>query len=385
MPSRVSIHEIRTYDPAAVAVALRALLEPLGGIGAFLRAGQTVLLKPNILQGAAPEKMVTTHPAILRAVIELCQATGARVLVGENPGVGDPTKIARSAKLLPVIEESGAEWVDLTITRQFDAPENTIGRRLSLPSILDEIDLLITLPKPKTHAQLTYTGAIKNQFGLIPGIAKARYHYRLETREYLAALLVDINRIAKPGLAIMDGIIGMEGLGPSAGSPREIGVLIAGADLNAVDVVACKLVGIDPARVPTIQAAAEVGYGASSLGEIEVVGADLAKLRLTDFMRVPELVSPLRILPLPPAAQRWIRRQWQPRPRIDVSRCTRCGICATGCPVEPSAIDPQTETDRQVNDATCIRCYCCHEFCPEQAIDLKPGRFAWLFRPLERL
>lgn len=385
MSSRVSLQEIRTYDPAAVADALQALLAPWGGIGAFVHAGQTVLLKPNILQGAAPEKMVTTHPSVLRAVIEACQRVGARVLVGENPGVGDPIKIARAAKLWQVADELGAEWVDLTLTRAFEAPENKIGRRLNLPRVLAEIDLLITLPKLKTHAQLTFTGAIKNQFGLIPGVAKARYHYRLEKREHLAALFVDINRIAAPGLAIMDGIVGMEGLGPSGGRPREMGVMIAGPDLNAVDVVACELIGLDPAHVPTIQAAVAAGYGAGRLEEIEIVGADLATLRQSDFAHAPELVSPMRVIPLPRAAQRWIRRQWQPRPRIVTDRCTRCGACAAGCPIEPSAIDPRADGARHVDDATCIRCYCCHEFCPAQAIELRPGRFAWLFKPLERL
>ncbi len=410
MAAVVALHEIRTYDRGRVTAAVRACLEPLGGIGAFVRAGQTVLLKPNLLQGAAPEKAITTHPAVVRAMIELCREAGARVWVGDNPGVGDPLALARKAGLLAAIADGGAEWVDLTQTRVFEAPENRVARRIELPSALAGVDAVITLPKLKTHGQLTFTGAVKNQFGLVPGTRKARYHYRLQTRIWLARLIVDINRIVQPVLAVMDGIVGMEGPGPSGGRPREVGALIAGADLSAVDVVACHLVGIDARNVPTLTAAAEVGFGTTRLEEIEVRGADLAALRLDDFERVSEITSLLNILPLPERAQQWIRRQWQPRPRIRAEACIRCYACAQGCPVDPAAIDPaavgpaaddpvvvdpsaaspavvdpRRKEGGGVDDATCIRCYCCHEFCPVQAIDLVPGRWAWLFRPLERL
>jgi uncharacterized protein (DUF362 family)/NAD-dependent dihydropyrimidine dehydrogenase PreA subunit len=389
----VSIHEIRTYDPERVAAAVRACLDPLGGIGAFVQAGQTVLLKPNLLQGASPEKAVTTHPAVVRAMIDLCREAGARVWVGDNPGYGDPIAIARKAGILAAVQDGGAEWIDLTETRVFEAPENRLARRIELPSALAQVDAVITLPKLKTHGQLTFTGAVKNQFGLIPGTRKARYHYRLQTRIWLARLIVDINRIAHPALAVMDGIVGMEGQGPSGGRPREVGVLLAGADLSAVDAIACHLVGIDARSVPTLTAAEEVGYGITRLEEIEVRGGDLDALRLDDFERVSEIASVLRILPLPEPAQHWIRRQWQPRPRIRAEACIRCNACAEGCPVDPAAIDPAQaagggtpkHASGGVDDASCIRCYCCHEFCPVQAIDLVPGRWAWVLRPLERL
>ncbi|MCP4251295.1 MAG: iron-sulfur protein, partial [bacterium] len=174
-------------------------------------------------------------------------------------------------------------------------------------------------------------------------------------------------------------------LGPSGGRPREVGALIAGADLSAVDVVACHMIGLDPRMVPTIQAADEVGFGATSLDQINTVGDSLQAMRVPDFEKVREVVSVLRILPLPASVLRWMRRQWQPRPRIVADACIRCGACSAGCPIDPAAIDPLTEAERKVDDSACIRCYCCHEFCPERAIELKPGRFAWMFRPLDRL
>jgi uncharacterized protein (DUF362 family)/Pyruvate/2-oxoacid:ferredoxin oxidoreductase delta subunit len=385
MKSTVSIKELRTYDPEQAERAVRACLEPLGGIREFVDPGQTVLLKPNILQGRAPARAVTTHPSILRALIRLVQELGARVLVGDNPGVGDPAQAARKSGILEVVRDLGAEWIDCAATREFDAPDNRVARRIALMRALAEADVLITLPKLKTHGQLSFTGAIKNQFGLVPGTRKARYHYRLNRPEWLARLLVDINRIAKPALALMDAVVGMEGLGPSGGRPREVGALIASSDLSAVDVVACHLIGLDPRVVPTVQAAAEVGYGATALDAIDTVGDPWQALQVPDFEKVREVVSVLRILPLPVVVQRWIRSQWQPRPKIDIAACVCCGACAEGCPVNPPAIDPFADQEPRVNDATCIRCYCCHEFCPHHAIDLELSNLAWLFRPLGRL
>ncbi|MFC1572114.1 DUF362 domain-containing protein [Candidatus Eisenbacteria bacterium] len=385
MKSIVSIREIRTYDAAQVEAAVRTCLEPLGGIGAFVRSGGRVLLKPNMLHGCGPERAITTHPSLLRAMIRITREAGARVLVGDNPGVGNSRSAARGAGYMKIVREEGAEWADLASTKVFDAPMNRVARRIALPAVLDEVDAVFTLPKLKTHTQLSFTGAVKNQFGLIPGTRKARYHYRMETREWLARLLVDINRIAAPSLAVMDAVVGMEGQGPSAGKPRDVGFILAGADLSAVDVVACSLVGLDPRLVPTVEAAGQAGFGATSMDQIEVVGDDWRALRVNDFENVRELVSVMRILPLPLAAQRWIRRQWQPRPRIIADACVKCGNCFEGCPIDPSAIDPNAESEVKVNDTTCIRCYCCHEFCPHNAIRLKPSRVGWLFRPLDRL
>ncbi|MFH0880149.1 MAG: DUF362 domain-containing protein, partial [Lentisphaerota bacterium] len=230
-------------------------------------------------------------------------------------------------------------------------------------------------PKLKTHVQMTFTGALKNQYGLITGKRKAHYHYRLKTREWLAALIMDINRIAKPALAIMDGIVAMEGEGPSSGRPRKVGALLAGSDLAAVDVMACELIGLNPETVPLNLAARKSGFGATRVQDIEVLGADWKVLQVKDFALVRELMNLLRVIPLPLPMLNWLGKKWAPEPLIIEDLCIRCGICKKGCPVSPAAIDPFSDKRDKVDARRCIRCYCCHEFCPEKAIRLRRNFF----------
>jgi uncharacterized protein (DUF362 family)/Pyruvate/2-oxoacid:ferredoxin oxidoreductase delta subunit len=348
-------------------------------MSAFVRPGQKVLLKPNLLGPFAVKKAVTTHPAIVRAAILLTQEAGARAFVGDSPGVGSLAYVAKASGLTPVLEETGAELAEFTKSLEFEAPHNQIAKRLTLARPIADVDVIVTLPKLKTHGQMTFTGALKNQYGLIPGALKSQWHFRLQKKEWLAALILDIHRIARPGLAIMDAIVGMEGKGPSGGRPKFIGAMLASSDLAAVDTLACLLIGLEPRFVPVLEAARKQGLGATSLAEMEVVGEDWRTLRVPNFEKVSEMEDLLRIVPLPKSLLNWIREQWTARPRIISSRCTQCDVCADGCPVSPSAIHPDAPRDQQIDDDACIRCYCCHELCPNHAIDLtRPWLTRWL-------
>jgi uncharacterized protein (DUF362 family)/Pyruvate/2-oxoacid:ferredoxin oxidoreductase delta subunit len=374
----IGLRAVSNYDPDRVLASLRACLEPLGGMGAFVQPGQRVLLKPNLLGSFAPDRAVTTHPAVVRATALLVREAGGQVLIGDSPGMGTLAWAARGCGIDPVLNETGATLLDFSAPHEFDAPQNVMARRLTLTRALLEADVLISLPKLKTHAQMTFTGALKNQFGLIPGSRKSQWHFRLQQREWLASLILDINLVARPALAIMDGIVAMEGPGPSGGKPRFLGALLASRDLTALDLLACHLIHLDPRRVPLQVAAKEQDYGVSNLADLEVVGDNWQELRLKDFVHVDKLVDLNRLVPLPPFARNWIRRFWTAKPRIRLADCTRCGICRDGCPVKPSAIDPHLADGQQVNDTRCILCYCCHEFCPSHAIDLEqswPARY----------
>ncbi|NLZ60473.1 MAG: DUF362 domain-containing protein [Lentisphaerae bacterium] len=370
--STVSLARLESYDDfEALLAALRELLRPLGGMSAFVRPGQRVLLKVNLLAPARPEQAVTTHPELLRGVIRLVKEAGGIACVGDGPGVGDTLTNLKACGMAKVIEEEGAEALLFKETSVFENLENRIGKRVALSRHLLDCQVLISLPKLKTHVQMAYTGALKNQYGLIPGSAKGQYHFRFQNREHLADLMLDINRLAKPTLAIMDGIVAMEGEGPSGGQPRKLGALMASADLAALDVLACHLIGLDPERNPLNMAARRAGYGATRLEEINVCGERPENMRLLDFKLVKAPVNIMRILPLPAAWLRWLRRQVAPRPQINRELCIMCLRCAKGCPVQPAAIDPKMPPGKELNSMTCIRCYCCHEFCPVKAIDLK--------------
>ncbi len=372
MPATVSVIPLDSYDdPKAVLSALREALAPFGGISAIVPKGKRVLLKPNLVAPSKPDMAVTTHPAILRGVLELLKETEAIVSVGDGPGVGSTAAAAAVSGLLEPIKENGATLVDFKGTRTYEEPNNRIAKHIDLTEHLATHDVLITLPKLKTHTQMAFTGALKNQYGLIPGAAKGQFHFRFQDRNCLADLMIDINRIAKPALAVMDAVVGMEGPGPSGGTPRKIGALIVGTDLAAVDTVACAIIGLKPEDVPVTMATRRAGFGETDLNRIAIHGAAIDRMRIADFELVKAPCNIMRILPLPIWALRWLRRQLVARPVIDTAKCIRCLRCQNGCPVQPAAIQPTAEGGPVLNDQTCIRCYCCHEFCPVKAIDLK--------------
>ncbi|NQU75574.1 MAG: DUF362 domain-containing protein [Planctomycetes bacterium] len=343
----------------------------MGSMSAFVKPGQKVLLKPNILGGFTPAEAVTTHPAVVRAASLLVQAAGGTVLVGDSPGTGGFKGALQRSGIAAVVEETAAEIADFETALLYECADNRIAKRIQLAKGLGDADVIITLPKLKTHVQMGFTCALKNQFGLVVGMEKAKYHYRFQRREWLAALMIEINRIARPALAIVDAIVGMEGHGPSGGEPRHLGALIASPDLAAADVVACELIGLDPSTLPLIKAAAEYDFGCTSLKKIQLTGHPLAKLQVPDFKNIKTLGSVLNLLPVPRFCYSWVRRILTARPEIQAADCVHCGACERGCPVEPPAIHPEEKTSRQLEDANCIRCYCCHEFCPVKAIKLR--------------
>jgi uncharacterized protein (DUF362 family)/Pyruvate/2-oxoacid:ferredoxin oxidoreductase delta subunit len=380
----VSLQAVADYDPDRVLAGLRACLEPLGSMRAFVRPGQRVLLKPNLLGPFAVERAVTTHPSVVRAAAWLAREAGGRVFVGDSPAMGPLAGVARSCGLAPVLAETGAELLDFAEPQEFEVPAHQLMPRLTLAKALSQVDVVITLPKLKTHSQMTLTAALKNQYGCIPGALKSHWHFRLQQPEWLAALILDVNRVVRPTLAVLDAVIAMEGAGPTSGTPRHLGALLAGDDLAALDTVACQLIGLDPMRVPLLAAARGQGSGETRLERIQLPGADWRSLAVRDFRNVTQPVDVLRLLPLPKPALHWLRRQWTLRPHIVDGRCTRCGICEKGCPMQPAAIHPKAAPSERLDDARCIRCYCCHEFCPSHALEL---RAPWLARhlPLETL
>jgi uncharacterized protein (DUF362 family)/NAD-dependent dihydropyrimidine dehydrogenase PreA subunit len=374
----VSIAKCETYEIDQVRRALTAALEPLGGIGAFVRPGQRVLLKPNVLMPVRPERAITTHPAIVEAVAELVQGAGGEVVIFDSGPV--PTGLVvrrayRDAGILEVAERTGATLHDDIAAVQVSAPESVLLKRLDLVKLCREVDVVISLPKLKTHNLTTITGAVKNLFGLVPGMTKTAYHAKLPDVDAFCDMLLDIAACVRPTLTVMDGVVGLEGNGPSTGgSPRQIGALLAGSDVVAIDAVVCRIVGLNPDELALFRAARRRGWWPM---EIEVAGAPVAEVAVPDF-RLPETTRPVAGRTRLSSFFTKRTRLFVPFPVPQRGRCTACRTCERVCPVQAiSIVDRLAVVDR----GSCIRCYCCHETCPEAAIDL---RVSWLGRLLRR-
>ncbi|MDY6874581.1 MAG: DUF362 domain-containing protein [Chloroflexota bacterium] len=377
--SNISLTHCPTYDLSTLNTALRRLLEPLGGISAFVEPGQRVLLKPNLLIPARPERAITTHPAIVEAMVGLVREAGGEPFIADSPGGplhNQPgmRRLYRDTGLKEVAERTGVPLHYDGAAVQVPTPDGLLLKRLDLLNVWQEADVIIALPKLKTHGLTTITGATKILFGLIPGMTKSGYHSKLADLNQFCDMLLDIVACVRPALFVMDGVLGMEGNGPSLqGSPRHVGVLLAGQDAVAMDAVVCQIIGLDPDRLPLFRAAERRGWWPE---EVTVAGTPVAEVAVPDF-RLPDTTQAATR----PAGRGWLSqlatRALVPLPVPKRGRCTACRTCVRICPRQAITIVDQLAV---VDGDLCIRCYCCHEVCPEAAIDLEFSRLGRLLR-----
>ena len=307
----VSLRRCRDYDPEAVAAAVAGLLEPLGGMGRFVLAGQSVLLKPNLIVPRPAEAAITTHPEVVRAVARQVIASGGKPFVADSPAFGSAKSVARACGLEAVAEELGLEIRDLSANPR-TRPICGGGRfkRAAFGAAALDADVVINLPKIKTHAQMVMTLGLKNLFGAVAGKRKPLFHFlNGGDRARFGRMLVAVTRALAPALTIEDGIVALERYGPTRGDPRRVEMLVASADVTAADRVALEVLGVDPREVPCLEAARELGYGRASLDEIEVVGEAIDALRVRDYVQVQELV-PIHFT-LPHVARSVARQAWR--------------------------------------------------------------------------
>ena len=374
----VSMVHCRRYDYEQVESSVRRCVDLLGGINKFVRPGQRVLLKINLLTAAAPEKAVTTHPAVTLALSNLVREAGGQPIVADSPGPVPYTatglKMAyRSAGYLALSEQGLLELNWDTSAVWFSFPAGRAIKRFEVIHPVVDCDAVIAVPKLKTHMFTSLTGATKILFGVVPGLAKAGYHTKLQSGEQFADMLLDIIEAVKPTLYLMDGILAMEGDGPGLhGRPRTLGVLMAAADPVAMDAAACRIIGMDVMEVPMLRAAVERGWWSGNPADVEVLGDPWDKVAAPDFRKPDRVARDARGLD----RMAWYQRIWAPlfkqaltpRPVPSGERCNSCATCHRVCPQKAITI---TRDAALVNDRQCIRCYCCHEMCPEAAMDLK--------------
>ena len=364
MKDKVSIVQCDDYSKARDAI--KEALDHIGGLDRIIAPGNRVLLKPNVLSIKRPEAAVTTHPAIVSAMCELVKEAGGIPIVGDGSGItsSDSTATAKALRTSGIEEAAsncGAELINFETSGfvEVDVPEAKQFPRLHIAKAVTEADVIISLPKLKTHELTLYTGAVKNFFGAIPRKDRKAAHY-LEDRDLFGEAVVDIYSFIKPHLAVMDGIIGMEGDGPSAGTPISSGVILASYDCVALDVVASELIGFDPLQIPTNKAALSRGFGTE---HPEVVGTPLEKVKVK-FKRPTGGTLAL----MPRFLRRTLRKQFTVKPFINTSICTLCKACVLNCSVD--AIEEKAG-HLKINEERCIQCYCCRELCPSHAVEIK--------------
>ena len=335
----------------------------------------SVLLKPNLLAKHPPEHAVTTHPAVVEAVVRSLHLRGVKKIVladscGGMYSEGGMRAIYRVSGLAEVCGRLGVELWEKTTS----APRACDGRlvhEFNLITPVHECDFFIDLPKFKTHVMTGMTAAVKNLFGCIPGLQKAEMHMRFPDRERFGQMLCDLAGAVAPDMVILDGIAGMEGDGPAGGNSRQLGLLLGGEDPWKIDLAVAALMGLDPQKVPYLAAGIKSGVCAPSFTPAMLAQESEPLVPIKDW-KLPESFSSLTFSDRYPTGLRWavplVTRLAAPRPVIRRVDCIGCGKCAEICPGHTIQLK---NGKAHIDPSGCIRCFCCHEMCPVKAIAVR--------------
>jgi len=368
--SKVVLIKCESYEYDLVKDSIERGLSLLGGISQFVKKGEKILVKPNILVGDAPEKCVTTNPAVFKAVAEILIDAGVNLSYGDSPAIGNTLKAAKKAGLSQVADELDIKLADFKTGIEVFFDKGIQNKKFTIAKAIFDNDGVISLPKLKTHGLEKFTGAIKNQFGCIPGVLKGEFHLRLPDANDFAKMLVDLNTFISPRLYIMDGIYGMEGNGPRGGNPKRMNILLFSSDPVALDAIVCRLIKLNPEYVPTTKYGMQAGLGTYLEEKIDLLGDGYENFFLDDF-KIDR--NPLKSFK-PGFLSGFMNKRIVSKPYIEAEKCVRCGVCVSMCPANPKAVFFKDD-DRSIvpvyNYDHCIRCFCCQEICPESAIKLK--------------
>ena len=348
--------------------------------------GKTVLIKPNILSPKKPEYAICTHPVVVGAVVKSFVELGAaKILVGESPAVANSLSAAKSTGMLAQVEENGGEWAEFNTSVQVQCPTGKIVKVLDFAEPFTKADVVVSVSKLKTHQFMSYTGAMKNLFGLVVGLTKAKTHYRFSDKKDFSAYLTDLNIAANAQYAIMDAIVGMEGQGgPGNGDPVKLGFLAASDNILSLDWVCSSIVGYNPYQIPNLKCALERGRWLKSPDDIQTVGCTPKELKPASFKIVKEASAAVTLQKmLPGFLNKMATLVFVKTPHFNKKKCIRCGRCLEICPAQilrfytdkktvAPAETPNAEKFVALSDKSkCLHCFCCHEICPVEAIKLR--------------
>lgn len=360
----VAVVRCKTYDVEAVKPALEEAVNAVNGLD-FVKSGMKIIIKPNLVSFKKPDAAATTHPALLEALVEMLLARGADVTIGDSPGGPHSLPLLNrvyAATGMDRLEKLGAKLNRNMNEKTVDFPEGKVLKNFTYTEYLDEADAIIDFCKLKSHGMLGMSAAVKNLFGTIPGLKKPEVHYKFQNDAEFADMLVDLNEYFKPRLAICDAVVGMEGNGPTAGTPRQIGAIIASKSTYYADVVGAELIGMNIDGLPTLQAAYERGFAPASSKNLRVYG-DIRALTVDDFKAPP--VRGLSFMRKGNVLHFISKAALEHKPTLKKRLCVGCGECARMCPAK--AIEMKNKKPH-INREKCIRCFCCQEFCPRAAM-----------------
>lgn len=379
MRSKVAVIPCGEYAEKTVYEAIERGVSLLGGWDRFVKPEDKILLKPNLLNRADPERAVTTHPAVFESVIQSLKNKGFNLLsYGDSPGhPGSVEKTAEACGLKEVADRLEVPLADFSRSQTVEFVRGRISRKFEISQGVLDSDGIINICKMKTHQLERITGGVKNMFGCVYGMNKSASHAKYPDAESFAQMLIDLNLLLKARLHIMDGVVAMEGNGPASGTPVNMNVILISEDPVALDATFCRLVDLDPSTIPTVFYGGIFGLGRWKEKDIEILGVE----NLSDYSNPRFDVS----------REKSYKGKWAyldklkvlaRKPVILKHKCIRCGACVQACPLEDKAVFfptgegtaslPGMKGEVPVYDyKKCIRCYCCQEMCPEQAIIVK--------------
>ncbi|MHA1803406.1 MAG: DUF362 domain-containing protein [Promethearchaeota archaeon] len=371
--TKISIQKIFNDN---VEKAVFKALELINAKKVMTKEGMTILIKPNILQAKPPERAVTTHPEVIRAVIHwVNQFNPAKIYVCDSSGGAERGITEKSMKVSGIFatcEEEGVECIpfEKTKTRVYHVKNPLELDHFASSSLIEEVDLIINVPKIKTHGQCLLTCCIKNMFGTILRINKPKTHAQFSTLERFCGALADIYSVSRPQLTVIDGYLCQEGAGPSKGDVVKLNLILAGFDGVALDSVVCKLIGINIDDVKYIKKAEKKGLGTTNLDHVEILGESIENV--SRKFKLP-FTTPISV-PLPRFLSNFVGNTlFKASVKFNPKKCKLCSTCWTSCPVDaikPPAIRRLGNVPSW-NRKKCITCYCCAELCPHEAIDFK--------------
>lgn len=381
---KVALLKCTEYDVDMIEKKIREGFELLGG-DAYLRKlipqGSKVLLKPNLLSIENAGSPVVTHYKTFEAVIRIIKDYSNDIHFGDSPGFGDSRKAAEKCGLIEVADRYGVIFEDFKDSVHVKLDNAILCKSWTVARAPYEADVIITLPKIKTHAMAYFTGAVKNQFGCVPGSMKAGWHARMPEAHNFCKMLLDLNTVVNTSFAILDGIVAMEGNGPKNGTPVQLNTLIMGESLTAVDSTAVRIIGYNnPLDIPTLKEAYDAKWGTVLTKDIEVVGEKVEDMKVKDFKKIRKGGS---FYFVNPKVTNFLRGFIAPNPTLISDKCIGCKRCYEICPEKPRVITMVKVNGKlrpTWNMKNCIRCFCCQELCPEGAIETKYKTLAKLLK-----